>query len=47
MRSSAIISLMMTGGVHGNSLMFTMVVAGLYQINQKWASDYRVKFQPI
>lgn len=39
MRSSAVISSMMTGGVYGNSLMFTMAAASLYQINQKWASD--------
>jgi len=30
MRSSAIISSMMTGGVHGNSLIFSTAAASLY-----------------
>jgi len=34
MRSSAVISSMMTGGVHGNSLTFSTAAASLYQINQ-------------
>ena len=47
MRSSAVISSMMTSGVHGNSLIFSTAAAGLYQINQNWVWDYRVKFQPL
>lgn len=29
------------------SLDYSRLAPGLYQINQKWAPDYRVKFQPV